>query len=408
MNTLLASILVTSMALLIYHHLTYPIVVSFFAAAQRAVRGAKTEGAQDFLPSVTILVPAHNEERVIGPKLVNLLQTDYPADRLAIVIVLDGCTDDTRRTSVDTLDSLPSQTQAQRAKRSLRVYEYPSNVGKVAVLNQQISQIKSDIVVLSDASASLSSDAVRRAVNHFSDPKVGVVAPTYKLVRAGREGEQAYTDYLTRLRRDEGELDSPLGCHGACYLFRRNLWQPMAADTINDDFILPMQIIAGGYRGVYDTSIVAVELETSSRQQEFRRRVRLGAGNMQQSIRLARLLNPRRPWLAFTFASGKWLRAFMPFVALAAVLALAGLAACGGPTEQISALCGGMAIAALLYVGPTQPRILAWAAYLIEGYAASLVGAVMFLAGRRLSKWQPNATIQTGDATANLIWPDKS
>ena len=122
-----------------------------------------------------------------------------------------------------------------------------------------------------------------------------------------------------------------MGAHGALYLFRRDLWTPLAPDTINDDFVLPMSIVANGYRSVYAPQIRVFEREKTQISQEFMRRVRIGAGNFQQAIRLVRLANPLRPGLAFAFVSGKGLRAVMPLILIAAFVSNLILAAFGDP-----------------------------------------------------------------------------
>ncbi len=87
-----------------------------------------------------------------------------------------------------------------------------------------------------------------------------------------------------------------------------------------------MSIVARGHDAVYDASVVAQETEAGSPHVEFRRRLRLGAGNLQQVLRCVGLASFRRPALAFLFLSGKGLRAFVPLLALVAALSMALLA----------------------------------------------------------------------------------
>lgn len=107
---------------------------------------------------------------------------------------------------------------------------------------------------------------------------------------------------------------------------RRRLAAPLPPDTINDDFVLPMEIVARGYRALYRPDAMATELECADAATDRRRRRRIGAGNLQQAIRLRRLLHPRYGWTAFVFASGKVLRPGMPFAMLAALCGSAVLA----------------------------------------------------------------------------------
>jgi cellulose synthase/poly-beta-1,6-N-acetylglucosamine synthase-like glycosyltransferase len=398
---------------LAYHHLGYPALLVSCACLKRRLANPDVSVAETTPPTVTVLVPAHNEAMVITRKVGNLLETRYPPGKLAIILALDGCTDDTRELAVAaarssepaSADPTASIHSPSVAACALSIVAYERNIGKIAILNREIARIQSEIVVLSDASAILQADGISRAVRHFADPSVGVVAVAYELVRAGSQGEKVYTDYLTAIRGNEAELDSPLGCHGACYLFRRDLWAPLPADTINDDFVLPLRIIARGYRGIYDMSVVARELETTTRPQEFRRRVRIGAGNMQQSVRLIGLLDPRRPWLAFMFVCGKGLRPFMPFVGALAILCALGML---GSFKYQALAVAGLAIA-IFVVGRLaregRSRLAAYLTYAMEGYAASLWGSIKFLIGRGVPAWQGAGTSASSIERTD-VWPD--
>ena len=202
----------------------------------------------------------------------------------------------------------------------ITLVEYQPNIGKVAVLNDQIARTGSEIVALRDASALVGSDALIRAAEHFRDPIVGVVTGTYSMVLSGTKGETTYWRYQSEVRASESALAGPMGAHGAFYLFRRAAWTPLPQDTINDDFVLPMTIVLHGYRAVQDPAITASELERTKSGQDFWRRVRIGAGNLQQVIRLARLGDPRRGWVSFAFLSGKGLRGILPFLLIGLVL----------------------------------------------------------------------------------------
>jgi cellulose synthase/poly-beta-1,6-N-acetylglucosamine synthase-like glycosyltransferase len=383
-----------------YHHFAYPTLLKRLANRVRRTQSNRSPitAPHKALPSVTIIIPAHNEEAVIAAKIANIAALDYPADKLRVVIACDGCTDDTLAIARHTL-------RAHNPAFSVDIIEYRTNIGKVAVLNERIAATTSDIVALSDTSAILEPDAVLRAVAHFTDASVGVVCPTYRLLNAGSEGERAYWDYQTRIKADEALVGAPMGAHGAFYLFRRDVWQPLPADTINDDFIMPMTIVAEGYRAVYDATIAAVELETTHPDQEFRRRVRIGAGNLQQVLRLPGLANPLHPGRAFVFLSGKGIRPMIPFLAIAAGVASAIRAIEGDMmfTALLIAGLAGLAIAgyAITHRHRKLPRVAIWLGYLVEGYAASLLGACRYAVGLEGKPWT-KATAQTS-VTATTI-----
>ena len=383
------AILACCAVLLLYHHVGYPVLLRLLASGiERRRRLSSETGARFFrpevpIPSLALLIPAYNEERVIRRKIINCAQLDYPPDKLTIVIALDGCKDDTETVLRNTLAEYPSC--------NARVVVLELNIGKIGVLNQLVPEIQTDLVALSDASALLNSDAVGRAVAHFNDPHVGVVCGTYALPEDASPGERAYWDYQIRIKSDEALVAAPMGAHGAFYVFRRTLWTPLEPDTINDDFMLPMRIISQGWKGIYDRQIVATELEATNSRQDFRRRIRIGAGNLQQALRLWRLANPMNYRLAFVFVSGKGLRSFLPFILVASFAASVSLALSGGMVWQ-ALLAAELTAGALVFAGAAMPgrlpRALNSFSYLVQGYVASGCGALLLLSGHAKDVWQ--------------------
>jgi cellulose synthase/poly-beta-1,6-N-acetylglucosamine synthase-like glycosyltransferase len=368
----------TCVLLIVYHHALYPPLLRFLGRRVKHSPNVQLEVACS-TPSITLIVPAHNEALVIEQKVANLQDLTY--SRLRCVIALDGCTDDTAPKAKAAIAKAPVSAR-------FSLMEYPNNVGKVGVLNREIAEARSEIVVLSDASAVMPSTTLIQIAKHFAEPRVGVVCGTYSI--QGDDGERLYWKYQTQVKASEAALAAPMGAHGALYAFRRCLWSPLPDDTINDDFHLPMAIVLKGYRAVYDPTIVATELERTRRRQEFRRRVRIGAGNLQQVVRLIGLGHPRRGWLAFVFWSGKGLRGLMPFVLLAATLTNAILAAAGNWLHQC-VLLAQLILLGLAWgsqVGTGGPKCFRPVSYLVEGHVASTVGAILWVVGLKRHAWR--------------------
>ncbi len=369
----------SSTAAILYHHAVYPALLHSVAGAIRKRKTPAVESVQsgDAGLSLTIIMAAYNEAKYIEAKIRNLAELRCGSKPVRILIGSDGSGDDTaemaRKAIAACIDS----------PNSFEFHAFEVNRGKVAVINDLIARVSGGIIALTDVSAQIPIDGLSQTMRHFADPEVGVVCGGYELSTEGSEGEGAYWRYQTRIRMDEATLHSPMGAHGAYYAFRRNLWTPLLPDTINDDFILPMTIVANGYRAVYAPEIRIMEREKTQGTQEFMRRIRIGAGNFQQAVRLWRLLDPRRPGLAFTFASGKGLRAIMPLVLLMAFMTNFALAATRGrgyTTLFVLQLIGySLAVASpFLLEAKIGPRIfrkaVTWLAYLVRGYAAGLIG----------------------------------
>ncbi|UPW16997.1 sugar transferase [Agarivorans sp. TSD2052] len=385
MNALIWITLI-AMFLVVYHHALYPLLLKLLSKGNKqteaaspvsVVRNYHRSEADARLPTIQLLIPAYNEQDYIAAKLINLTTLDYPDDRLSIKVICDGCSDNTAAVARACLAELSF------CSFDIEICEQTDNQGKVAVLNQHIRQSQADIVALSDVSALISVDAMLIAASHFSQAEVGVVCGYYHLLSPGSVGEQAYWRYQREVKRCEADMGAPLGAHGAFYLIRKSLFRAMPEDTINDDFVIPMDIVAQGYRAVYEPNIRALELEHASDNQDRSRRKRIGAGNLQQLIRLRHMLLPRFRGVAFTFFSGKALRVTIPVFLLTSLF---GSMLLGVQAPLFAVLFLLQLVAYVLAMLPrvlprlVWPRAIASLNYLVEGHFSSMLGCLEYLA----------------------------
>ena len=375
---------VGSTALLAYHHVGFPVLMRAMTAAKAAPENVSSAARRSELPEMTVLMPAYNEAAYIAEKLRNLAQLDYPERLLHIIVVCDGCSDATAAIARSTL-----QEPALAALRA-EIIEEPENRGKIAVLNRYLPTIPKGVVAISDVSAHLDPDALRRAAVHFEDRGVGVVAATYQLSQGGSAGESAYWRYQIKNKIGEARLGAPLGVHGALYFIRAGDFAPLEADTINDDFVIPMRIVAAGKRAVYDTDIVATEQEVAGQSLDFNRRIRIAAGNLQQLLRVPQLLSPRLGGIALAFFSGKALRAIAPFLLALMMAGSAALSLTSTYWLVFSALQAAgiaMVLARHLFIPAGRSRLLDIVHYIAVGYTAGFIGAVRYLLGMQGKVW---------------------
>ncbi len=273
-------------------------------------RTGKTPLAETVSPpskKVSVVISAFNEEVHIERRILNLLETDYPAELLEIIIASDGSTD-------DTADMVRGQTAPGR---QLRLLDYPNRRGKVNVLNESCLEATGDILVFSDANVDFHPSAIRELVKALEEPDVGCVCGRLRFrVKNGvahEESEGIYWALETWLKTHEGAAGSLLGANGAIYAMPRKLWEACPPDTIIDDFFIPMQLLIKGWKVVYAPDAVAEEDLPPQAADEFGRRIRIGAGNFQALMRCLPLLNPVRGLPAWVFFSHKVLRWLGPF-----------------------------------------------------------------------------------------------
>lgn len=295
-------IFIISITAILYHLFLYPILLRWFSSQRRPPKPGKREPLHEFV----IIIPMHNEATFIEQKIDNLAALNYPFTHFKVLFINDGSTDNTFQITQKALMKYPN-LQAT-------IKSYKINQGKVACLNSIIPTIADNcILFFSDVSALLSKNSLLSANKYFNNPKIGAYSSKYTLNAHSLNGEKSYWAYQSNIQCMEGRLGSPLGYHGAGYAIRKKLWEPLPVDTMNDDFVIPMKIIAKGYLGVYDERNETQELELSSTRLDWNRRVRIARGNIQQVFLLSNLLSFKQGYIAWMFLSCKVLRIFLPW-----------------------------------------------------------------------------------------------
>lgn len=385
---IIETITLFAIAMVLYHHAGYPMLLKLILRFSHPKPHAhfdidfEHEAPKD-LPSITIIIPAYNEEKYIAEKIRNLACLNYPKDKFEVIIAADGCRDKTVEIAI--------KTNREYLCRNLRVkiIEFPINRGKVIILNALVPQVKSELVALSDVSSIISIDALSVSAERFMDSTVGGVNGNYRILNPGSQGEARYWEYQRAIQIGEETLGSCLGAHGAFYMIRQRLFERIPKDSVNDDFIIPMNIIAKGYRVVYEPRLNAIELEQASDEQDWHRRLRISFGNAQQVVYLHKLFHPKYRGVAFAFISGKALRLTMPFFMMISLVGSALLMsqplflflAISQTALYLTAL-GTQFIPSL-----QKNALLKILHYLVLGHVANFIGGMAFYTGRKLNSW---------------------
>jgi cellulose synthase/poly-beta-1,6-N-acetylglucosamine synthase-like glycosyltransferase len=246
-----------SLGALVWTQVGYPVA----AALGSRLRPRRVRTGSE-LPDVTVVIAAHNEESVIERRLENLLELDYPRDKLELVVASDASSDRT--------DELVEGF----AGRGVELERCPRG-GKVAAQNRTVAKTAGEVIAFSDANATWAPDALRKLVRAFADPAVAYVCGRLQLLTAeGSNREGLYWRYETAVRRAESQLGSITGGNGSIYAVRR-------ADYIDvdprfgHDLALPYLMVQHGRRAVYDPEAVAFEKPTPTNETEYRRKVRM-------------------------------------------------------------------------------------------------------------------------------------
>ena len=335
-------------------------------------------------PSVTIIVPAHNEERAIRRKLASIAALDYPADRIEVVVASDGSTDRTVEIARSAPDLRTSVLDLPRA-------------GKAAALNAAVAEATGVILVFSDANSILDRSSIRNLVARFGDDAVGGVAGDQRYDPGGsggtQDGERSYWSFERALKGWESRAGNTISSTGALHAIRAALYRPVP-DGLTDDFFISTGVIAQGYRLVFEPGAIAREPVATSTSEEYARKVRVAGRILATQLARRSLMDPRRHgFYAIQLLSHKLLRQllFMP-------LAILGLVTPGLRKRGLVYRLAGVAQAAMYGLGVAglafrghplgASRALAIPAYFCMSYAAQAAAVARLLLGRRVTSWE--------------------
>ena len=362
----------TSLALLVWTHVAYPLFIALLARLRpRAVRDG------DALPGVSLIIAAHNEEQVIEARLDNALALDYPRDLLEVVVASDGSTDATDR------------LVRGYADRGVRLIRCPRN-GKTAAQDRAVRETSAEVVAFSDANSIWEPDALRQLVRPFSDPEVAMVTGRLRLAKRAQDTNQEglYWRYEMWLRAHESQVHSITGSNGGIYALRRSAYRELDP-RVGHDLSFPYRIVQDGHRAVYQPSALATERMAADIPDEFRRKVRM----LSQSWRvvgLGGMLSLRRvgPLYWLELFSHRLLRYSIGLLHLLLLATSAGLAAQGDAylallIVQLAAI--GLALLSLL-MGGRVPGLSVLQYYMLLTLA-TLIGLWRALQGESPATW---------------------
>jgi cellulose synthase/poly-beta-1,6-N-acetylglucosamine synthase-like glycosyltransferase len=381
MNRLPVILFMASCAFLLYVIAGYPLLLKILASFFR-----KPIKKGDYSPSVAVVIPVRDGEQYISRKLDSILALDYPKELLEVLVISDGSTDET--------DNLARGYAAWGVK----LLHVP-NGGKAAALNAGVPTTRNSILLLTDVRQVLEPESLRKMMNCFADPAVGVVSGELT-IRQGSNLEESnigvYWKFESWIRNRLSDLDSMMGATGPFYAIRRELMVRMPAETLLDDLYVPLAAFFRGYRLVVEPAAKAYD-DPTSLSTEFRRKVRTLAGNYQIMRQYPGLLTSRNR-MRFHYLSYKLGRLLLPFALIIIAVTCFWL-----PSRWmvITAVAAQVAIYGLAFLDERldEESILkrlssAARAFVVMMLAALCALSVFFVSPRKL--WTPTKTRPSG------------
>lgn len=363
-------------ALVVYPYAIYPALLVLL----NRLRGAKRSQIGSAQPSVSILLPVANEARRVEAKLHNLQALNYPQDRIQIIVIGDGCTD----------DSLERARAVTAGSSNVIVTALPKRSGKAAALNAGLALATGEVVVFTDAAIMLDGDSLTALVRHFDDPVIGCVSGEDYVEGGGSEGLYGRLELL--LRREEAKLHSIAGASGCYYAQRKSLCKPFIAGMA-PDFLSVLNTVRAGSRAICEPAARGAMSATSSTSAEFSRKARTFLRGITALFGNVGLLNPfKYPSFCFILLSHKlmrWLAPIPMMVCLIAAWMLRGdplyAVAFGAQCLFYLAALAGISLSRLA----DASMLIRLSAFFVLVNVAAFKAFLMWMMGRRIEIWEP-------------------
>ncbi len=376
-----AIVFVVSVALVTWVYVGYPL--SLVLLSRLRPRPRRREPIE---PRLSVVVAAHNEAAIIGRKVEDVRNSDYPSVRLEVIVASNGSTDATAALA--------------RAAGADIVVELPEP-GKLPALVAGVERSSGEILVFTDADTTFDAGTLRELVSNFADAEVGGVSANEIVVSRDPDGsvvrgEGLYWRYDQWIKRLEDRIGSTVSASGRLYAVRRELFRPPQLAAGADDFLISTQVVAAGRRLAFDERALVYNVVQDDGGSELRRKVRMMNQGQRAAFSLGRLANPLTGGLyAFQLISHQVLRRFVPFFLVAALVSSVLLTVDDrrfwlflGPQLVFYAL------ALLGWVaqrtGRAQSRLL-WIPYFFcLANLAAAIAMVSLAVGTRYRKWEPS------------------
>jgi cellulose synthase/poly-beta-1,6-N-acetylglucosamine synthase-like glycosyltransferase len=195
-----------------------------------------------YTPSIAILVPVHNEEKIIQLKLKNLDKVDYAIDKTEIIIVDDASTD-TTLAEIEAYMTSKSHTR-------IRILSMQEHLGKTNCMNLALKSVNAEVVVVSDADCFWPSNILKKSLPYLSDATVGAVAGSELLLNPKSSwvtvGEELFDKTVTSIRVGESKVYSTIFSYGGFSAYKRAVLDEF--DHAVDDAGTALNLVQKGFR----------------------------------------------------------------------------------------------------------------------------------------------------------------
>jgi len=255
-------------------------------------------------PNVSIIIPAHNEDKVIEKKLRNLITLNYPMEKVEIIIASDNSTDQT--------NEIVEKFIKENKEYNIKLYKVNKRLGKTNAQNEAVKIAKGEILVFSDANAILDKDSIIHLVSSFTSKDIIYVTGQLKYVNSlehlSSQAESTYWNYDLLMRRIESDIKTITAGNGAIYAIRKDEYVDF--DPIEShDSAMPIYAVLNNKRAVFNPRAIAYEKAGETTRDEFKRKVRMNRNILKFLFGYLNILNIfKYGWFSYFYFGHRILR----------------------------------------------------------------------------------------------------
>lgn len=371
----------TSLSLLIYTYFGYLILLFLFSKLK-----SNPATKSNFVPKVSFLIAAYNEEKAIEQKILNTLDLNYPKEKIEIIVASDGSTDKT------------NDIVAKFIEKGVKLIANSKQRGKTYAQTDAVSKANGEIIIFSDATTDYDKHAIKYLVQPFADENVGCVAGRLRFknlheeINAEKKYEKnIYMIYEELVKHKESEIWSTLGVNGCIFAMRKSLYTPLPPGVI-DDFGLPLKTIEKGFRVIYESRAIGYEEPPTSFSMEFQRKIRTTILGLTGFITMKTLLNPFKFGLiSIQMISHKFLRwvgSFLLIFLLISNFFLINISFLYWLSFHIQIAFYGLALLNIVTKRKIKNKFLTIPYYFIMINLSAFIGVIKFVMGNRNIMWK--------------------
>jgi len=374
-----------ALVLIFHSYIIYPLIIRFIASFLKNNEICYSKNEK--LPKVSIIMAAHNEEKVIQEKLESIIASNYPFENIEILIGSDCSTDSTNQII---------NTFAQKDQRIIFI-PFTVRTGKIGIVNQLFEKANGEILLLTDANVILQPNTIFELIKHFKNEKISLVDSFMKHRNLKIDGisnqESGYISNEVKTKHAEGKLwGSLMGPFGGCFAIRKVDFEAVPSKFLVDDFYTCMKVLQKRKACISEPNAIVVEDVSNNLQSEFKRKIRISAGNFQNLVHFSPLLL-RFNAVSFAFLSHKVLRWKTPFLIIFILVAFPFLMNYKdsyrffGYFILLIGLC--LQVDFIFKKINIHISILRYLTHFAAMNLALLLGFVKFLSGVKSSVWEP-------------------